>query len=180
MIEQVITAPRPNGHNSINSFVAVKDSASKFIEFLEDVFGAAERPEVRTPDRDGTLIHAEVTLGNATLMICDSKPDWPRTPALTQVYVADARAVLERARARGAHIVTRLSPFYNGVELARFRDPWGNLWWLYEPAPDQPETDTSNTSWHDADPSHVYTSLMTAMRSLAQGIDGIDTMESPG
>ncbi len=175
----VIAAPRPNGHNSVNSFVIVRGSASGFIDFLEDVFGATERTDVRTPDRDGSLIHAEVTLGNATIMICDSKPDWPFTPAFTQVYVADARTVLDRARARGASIVTRLSLFYNGVKLARFRDPWGNLWWLYEPVPNQPETDSSSTSWHDADPSYVYTTLMTAMRSLAQGIDRTDTRENP-
>ena len=167
MTNLVLPAPRPNGHNSVNAFVLVKDSASAFIEFLEAVFGAVERPEMRTPDRDGTLIHAEVTLGNATIMICDSKADWPRTPAFTQVYVADAQMVLERAEARGARIVTRLSPFYNGVKLARFQDPWGNLWWLFEPELDQPDMDSSNTSWHDADPSYVYTTLMSAMRSLA-------------
>jgi uncharacterized glyoxalase superfamily protein PhnB len=161
--------PRANGHNSINPFVIVKGSASGFIEFVVAVFDATERNEVRTPDRDGTLIHAEISIGNATIMVCDSKPDWPPTPAFTQVYVSDAQAVLDRAESRGAKVVTRLSPFYNGVELARFLDPWGNLWWLYEPHAEQPRADGSNTSWHDAEPSYVYTSLMEAMHMLGNG-----------
>jgi len=166
MTHLVATPPRANGHNSINPFVFVKGSASEFIEFLGAVFDAAERTEVRTPDRDGTLIHAEVSIGNATILVCDSKPDWPPTPAFTQVYVTDAQAVLDRAGSCGARIVTRLSPFYNEVKLARFLDPWGNLWWLYEPEAEQPGADVSSTSWHDADPSYVYTSLMVVMMTL--------------
>jgi PhnB protein len=50
---------RPVGHNSINPFVIIKGDAVKFIKFVESVFGAKERVEVRTPDRDGRLIHAE-------------------------------------------------------------------------------------------------------------------------
>jgi PhnB protein len=166
MTEQGSAALSAPGHSTVNPFIIVKDSATAFISFLEDVFGATERSEFRTPDRDGSLIHAEVSIGDATIMIADSKRDWPFTPAFTQVYVADAQAVLDRAQSFGARIITPLSPFYNGVQLARFQDPWGNLWWLYEPDPGQPCRTSSNTSWHDADPSLVYTSLMSAMRDL--------------
>jgi len=170
MFHTVITPENRGCHNSVNSFVLVKESARAFIAFLEDVFGAEERTDVRTPDRDGSLIHAEVAMGDATIMIADSKPDWPFTPAFTQVYVDDAQTVLDRAGARGARIVTRLSPFYGGVKLARFQDPWGNVWWLFEPEPDGPQLDSPNTSWHDSDPSYVYTTLMDVMASLSDGV----------
>ncbi len=65
-------------------------------------------------------------------MWCDAKPDWPFTPALLQVYVSDADAVLDRARSRGASVFTEPSPFFGKQRLARVKDPWHNLWWLFE------------------------------------------------
>jgi uncharacterized glyoxalase superfamily protein PhnB len=50
------------------------------------------------------LIHAEVRIGDSTVMLCDAKPHWSFTPALLQVYVSDANAVVERAQADGASL----------------------------------------------------------------------------
>jgi PhnB protein len=124
--------------------------------------------EARTPDRDGLLIHAEVALGNATLMLADSKDDWPFTPAFIQVYVQDAQATLDRATTRGAELVTKVSKFYGGFKLARFKDPFGNIWWLYQPDPGgQKDTEqSSNTDWHDKKPSEVYITIVDAMKNL--------------
>lgn len=35
----------------------------------------------------------------------------------------------------GAVLVTAPTPFYGALTLARVQDPWGNLWWLYQPVP---------------------------------------------
>ena len=109
----------PTGHNNTNQFVIVKGGATKFIDFVTRTFGVKERNAVHTPDRDGLLIHAEIDLGNATLMLADSKPDWPFTPAFIQVYVEDAQATLDLAIKEGAELVTRVSKFYGGFRLAR-------------------------------------------------------------
>jgi PhnB protein len=47
-------------------------------------------------------------------------------------------------------------------------DPFGNIWWLYEPDPEgQNDTkQSSNTDWHDKKPSEVYTTIMDAMKKL--------------
>ena len=158
----------PNGYNNTNQFVIIKGGATNFIEFVAKIFGAKERVEVRTPDRDGLLIHAEVALGDATLMLADSKEDWPFTPAFIQVYVQDAQATLDRATTSGAELVTKVSKFYGGFKLARFKDPFGNIWWLYQPDPEGQEDtkQSSNTDWHDSRPSEVYSTIMDAMRSL--------------
>jgi PhnB protein len=165
MSVEVDRSQLPAGHNSINQFVIVKGSALEFLGFVITVFEAKEHEAVRTPDRDGSLIHAEVEIGGATLMVADSKADWPLTPALIQVYVSDAQAVLDRAEENGATVVTRLSPFY-GVRLARFLDPWQNLWWLFEPDLEGTGSLPAGTDWHRADPSYVYTTLMDTMRGL--------------
>ncbi len=161
----------PAGYNTVNPFILVKGpgGALGFIGFLREVFDGVERAGVRTPDRDGSILHAEVRLGNASLLLADAKDGWPYTPAFEQIYVEDIALVLERAEAAGAEVVTPRSPFYNGVNIARILDPWGNLWWIYEPATasDNPaEPGTAELSWQDRDPSIIYTTLMDVMARL--------------
>jgi len=67
--------------------------------------------------------------------------------------------------------VTEVSDFYGGFKLARLKDGWGNIWWLYEPISDTKKISgepKSDTSWHDKKPSRIYTTLMEAMRELKQ------------
>lgn len=65
------------------------------------------------------------------------------TPALTRVYVHDAAATIDRARACGARVVTEPTDFFGDI-LARFADPFGNLWWVYQ-------HDPASTVWGDGD-----------------------------
>jgi uncharacterized glyoxalase superfamily protein PhnB len=159
----------PAGHNTVNFFIIVKGGADKFLGFVAKVFEGSENKWARTPDKDGLLIHAEIRVGTATLLVADAKPDWPFTPAFPQVYVQDAQKVLDLAREAGARVITEVSDFYNGLKLARFQDPWGNLWWLFEKSESpatpavQPEADTG---WHGQKPSAIYTTLMDAMKNL--------------
>ena len=156
-------------YNTVNPFIAVKGGAANFIAFVVQVFDATENKPVRTPDKDGSLIHAEIQLGDSMLLVADSKPDWVFTPALLQVYVASAQQTLDKAVAFGAKTITPVSPFYNGIYLARMQDKWGNLWWLYEKISDTAQTGSNNSSsteWHNDKPSGVYTTLMEAMQHL--------------
>lgn len=163
-------ANRPSGHNTINPFVAVAD-ARGFIDFVVEVFGGKETVEVRTPDRDGKLIHAEVVVGNSTVMMCDSKDDWSFTPALLQIYTENSESTLKKATDAGGTIITPTSSFYGGYTLARILDPWRNLWWIYAPGTEPvsgQEVRKAETNWHDEDPRFVYTSLMETMRTLSE------------
>ncbi|HUX14215.1 MAG TPA: VOC family protein [Spirochaetia bacterium] len=159
--------PLPAGHNTVNGFIVVK-GAAEFLEFVCEVFEGTENVPVRTPDRDGTLIHAEVRIGTSTIMVADTKPGWPSLHALTQVYVKDAQAVLTCAVERGGRVVTEVTPFYNRVSIARFLDRWGNLWWLFEPQTEPAsEEPVSDVSWHRKEPSYVYRTLMETMSKLS-------------
>ena len=161
----------PIGYNAVNLFVLIKGDAIKFIEFIEKVFGGKERKSLRTPDRDGKLIHAEVQLGDSSILIADSKPDWPFTPAFIQIYVENAQTIIDCAVKMDATIITEVSDFYNGFKLARIKDNWGNIWWLYEPEKEEKKIISdpkSDTNWHDKKPSKVYTTLIDAMKNLKQ------------
>lgn len=153
-------------YNKVNPFVIIKGGAANFIEFVQKIFDGKENKAVRTPDKDGTLIHAEIQIGDSTLLIADSKEDWPFTPAFLQIYVDDAQQILDKAITENAEIVTELSEFYNGLNLARLKDPFGNIWWLYEKVGNKIPENKSNTDWHSNKPSEIYTTLMTAMKNL--------------
>lgn len=123
---------------SLNPFVILNDAAA-FIEFAEQVFGAAEVVEARTPTPSGSLIHAELRVGDSLLLLADTQEGWEARPGLFQVWVSDVAELVERALVRGAALVTPPTPFYGSLTLARVQDPWENLWWIYQPVPGQPD-----------------------------------------
>lgn len=158
------------GYHAVQQFVITRD-ARGFIAFAAEVFGATESEISRVPDDDGLLIHAEITIGDTVIMLADRKPDWAYTPALTQVYVRAAQPILDRATRAGATIVTELTDFVGDLKIARFRDPFGNLWWLFERTGE--EFDWEN--WDEdagADGErkldYVKTSVFEELRTLAQ------------
>ncbi|MEL7977786.1 VOC family protein [Isoptericola sp. F-RaC21] len=136
-IPTVLAGPDVTGRGrSLNPFVVV-DGAAGLITFCEEVFGAREVPEARTATPAGSLIHAEVRLGDSFLLLADRQDGWQARPGLLQVWVSSVDDVLARAVERGGQVVTPPSPFYGELTLARMADPWGNLWWLYASAPGQ-------------------------------------------
>jgi PhnB protein len=165
--------PAPEGYHTVNPWIIPK-GAAKLIEFLENVFEARESEEARIPDTDGLIIHSEVKIGDSVIMIFDSKDDWPPTPAFLQVYVSDATKVLGRAKKAGSEIITELTEAWYGEKLARFRDPWGNLWWVHERIAEvdwETEAAEIEEAFQEAADSgnsgYIYNTLMKAMREIA-------------
>ena len=169
-------ADLPPGYGTVNPFVAVTGpgGAPAFIRFLGDVFDAHETLAAHTVDADDLLIHAEVQIGDSTIMLCDAKKHWSFTPALLQVYVRDLDAVVARARAQGAATVTEPTGFHGNQRLARFQDPWHNLWWLFEYAPDSiapSEAPDELPRWKpdpSAPPSMVHRTIDAALAGLTR------------
>ena len=146
---------------ALNPLVIVDDAAGQ-VAFVSEVFGVPETLEARTPMPDGKLIHSELRIGTVDLMIADRLDGWPARPGLLQVWVRDVAEVLRRAVARGATTVTEPTPFYGECTLARMLDPWRTIWWLWAPAPGQPDP---VPHW-EGGPDPVFTSLDVTLRSL--------------
>jgi PhnB protein len=72
-------------------------------------------------------------------------------------------ATLDSAVAHGARIITPATAFYGETTLGRMVDPWGNLWWLYAPAPGQPEP---TPAWEGGDDT-VFRTIDAEMRMRA-------------
>ncbi len=164
----------PPGYGSVNPFVAIRGpgGAPAFIRFVTEVFQAQETLAAHTVDADELLIHAEVRIGDSTVMLCEAKPHWTFTPALLQVYVSDVTAVLNRAKAGGAAVVTEPTDFHGGQRLARFQDPWHNVCWLFEYGPTSSapsEAPNELPRWRpdpSARPSYVHRTIDTTLGAL--------------
>jgi PhnB protein len=109
--------------------------AVEAIEFYTRVFGAREiEPRLTSPD--GKVLHAELTLGDSTLMLADEFPEYGNvspqtlggTPVRINLDTADVDAVAARARAAGAKELVPVADQFYGYRSGRFEDPFGHVW----------------------------------------------------
>jgi len=118
--------PVPDGYFTVTPWIISPDAAG-LIDYVTAAFGAEEI--ARVGDENG-IAHAEVRIGDSVVMMFDSKPGWPPTPAFLRLYVPDADAVHRRAVAAGGTSVTEVTHLFFGDRVGRVRDPLGNLWWI--------------------------------------------------
>ena len=114
----------------------VSRDTRRLLDFIAEAFGGEEL--ARIPTEDGAIGHAEIRVGASTLLAFDSRPDWPETFGMLRVFVDDADAAVERARAAGARIVTEVADAAWGDRGGRVRDPLGNIWWVVHHVEDVP------------------------------------------
>lgn len=138
-LQTVLTQDSITGRGrSVNPFIVIDDAAG-FIDFAQFVFDGTEETAVRTATPNGSLIHAEVRIGDSLILLSDRQEGWSAHPGYFEIWVSNAELVIARAIERGSTLVTPATPFYGELTLARVEDPWQNLWWLYSPAPGQPD-----------------------------------------
>ncbi|SRR6266508_4378610 len=142
---------KPDQYNVIDPYIVVK-GVSAFIDFLKAAFDAKE--DMRIPNPDGTIGHAEVRVGDSVLLMFDSNPAWPTTPAFLRIYVPDADKTFDVALKAGAVAVTEPMESFLGERGARVRDPVGNIWWIIsrveELTPEQIDKRANENKYTDA------------------------------
>jgi PhnB protein len=120
--------PIPEGYRTVTPWVVTSDTR-RLLEFVKQAFDAEELGRVEV--QGGKIGHAEARIGDSIIMMFDS-PFPVATPALLRLYVQDGDAVVDRAVAAGATVVTRLTEMAWGDRGGRIRDPLGNIWWIQE------------------------------------------------
>ncbi len=128
-----MVSPRPAGYPAVCPYLIVADAAAA-IEFYRNIFGGAEVMRLGTPD--GQIMHAEVRIGDALVMVADEMPQWGffgpqdgQTPPVSlMIYVDDAEAVTAAAVAAGSVIERELTTHFYGDRSATIRDPFGHHW----------------------------------------------------
>lgn len=119
---------KPEGYPAVSPYLVVSGAAG-VIEFMKRVFDGEELRRYDGPD--GTVLHAEVRIGESVIMIGDAGGNWTPVPAFLHVYVPDVDAVYARALEAGAEAVQE--PVLKDGDPDRrggFLDPGGNTWWV--------------------------------------------------
>lgn len=119
--------PIPEGYHTLTPFLMVK-GAARNIEFIKNAFGAKERSIHKAPD--GTIMHAELEIGDSVLMMSEATEKYPPMPSSLYLYVEDVDAVYNKAiRAGGISLREPTDEFY-GDRSSGVSDPGGNQWWI--------------------------------------------------
>lgn len=120
------TTNTPTRLSTVSPYFLVHDGEA-FLSFLKDIFGATENGVYR--DESGRVLHAELLLGNGSIMFGGATADWPAETGSVFLYVNDTDGIYEKALARGSH--PRQAPEDKDYgRAAGFRDPFGNSWWI--------------------------------------------------
>jgi PhnB protein len=109
-------------------------NAAEAIEFYKRVLGAKEIMRLAEPG--GRIGHAEISIGNAQIMIADEYPDYgalsPQalggSPVKMHLQVSDVDALGRRLLAEGAKEVRPVQDQFYGERSGQFTDPYGYTW----------------------------------------------------
>lgn len=113
--------------------LVVSDGAAA-IDFYKAALGAGEVD--RHTDPNGKILHAELTIGEATVAIKDEGHGDPAptsldgNPVIMALNVDDADAVAEAMTSAGATVVYPVADQPYGERAGRLADPFGHLWMI--------------------------------------------------
>jgi uncharacterized glyoxalase superfamily protein PhnB len=120
--------PVPDGYHTVTPYLTVRD-APKIIEFLQQAFGAKISHEpVKRPD--GTIMHAQVTVGDSPIMIGEESEMAKPTTSSLYLYVPDVDSVYQRAVKAGGNTVMEPTDMFYGDRSGAVKDPSGNSWFI--------------------------------------------------
>ena len=126
--------PVPKGLHTVTPYLIIRNAASA-VEFYKKAFGATEVMRFADP-RSGKIGHAEIKIGDSSIMMADEYPEMQyRSPqtlngssVLMQLYVPDVDAVFNQAVAAGATVLRPVADQFYGDRSGAVADPFGHLW----------------------------------------------------
>ena len=121
------------GMTAVTPYLFV-EKAAEAIDFYVENFGAEEVTRLEGPG--GSVMHAEIAIGGARIMLSDANPDWGTVSpkdldgrsSSTFIYVPDVDAVMKKAEGNGATIVEGPEDMFWGDRHGRIMDPFGHMW----------------------------------------------------
>jgi PhnB protein len=126
-------ARRPPGQHTITPHLPVAGGADA-VRFYCDVFEAEEIFRLSGPG--GSLGHAELRIGDSTILVADEFPPAGAVGPATvggascqfMIYVDDANATVNRAVIAGATLLEPVSEKFYGARSGSVLDPFGHKW----------------------------------------------------
>lgn len=125
--------PIPEGYSSVTPHLNVK-GAAEALDYYKMAFDAKEL--MRFPGPDGKLMHAEIQIGNARVMLADESPQMGnKSPATlggsgtTMVlYVTNVDDTFQRAVTAGGKVMQPVKDQFYGDRTGTVTDPFGHTW----------------------------------------------------
>lgn len=130
----------PEHLRTVTPRLVVRDGAAA-IDFYKRALGAAEVGEPFNGP-DGSLIHAEIRIGDSIVMLTEDSDITSSAPAkspealggfvtaIMAVYWEDVDSAWSRALEAGAEVVYPLEDQFYGERGGRLRDPFGQQWMM--------------------------------------------------
>lgn len=127
----------------ITPYLVVKN-ATQAMDFYARAFGAVETVKMDGPG--GTVMHAEMRIGDSPLMLADEVParghkspaSLGGSPVGLMLYVDDSEAVFERAVKEGATVQAPVQTHFYGDRSGTVTDPFGHKWTISTHVEDVP------------------------------------------
>src|SRR5262245_59172372 len=119
--------PIPDGYHVVTAAFRTAGCA-RAIDFLKQALGARVRDRYDAPD--GTVMHAELQIGDSVVMCGDAGTPGPfgPFPLFAMIYVKDVDRVFKKAVDAGAVVVRPVQDQFYGDRNGTVRDTWGNEW----------------------------------------------------
>jgi len=124
----------------------LSDSAAA-IDFYGKAFGAVELFRMAMPG--GGIAHAEIKIGDSTIMMSDENPQWGNKSPKTlggasggfAIYLEDVDAAFAKAVAAGATVMRPVMDQFYGDRSGTVIDPFGHTWTLSTHIEDVPPSE---------------------------------------
>lgn len=131
-----MSTPISSDYPAFSPYLCVRDAAQA-LAFYRAAFGATERFRL-TDKKSGQVVHAELLIQGALVMLSEENPQWGNKAPPTLggssvtfcVMVPDADAACERAVAAGAKVLMPPADQFYGFRSASVADPFGHQWML--------------------------------------------------
>ncbi len=142
--------PIPDRFNTVSAYLVVKNSVEA-LEFYGKAFGAETICRMPGPDGQSTM-HAEMGIGNSTVMLTDENPQWGAASPITlggnhsslHLYVEDVDSAFEQAVAAGCEVTMPLQDMFWGDRFGKVKDPYGHQWGIATHKEDLTEDELQN------------------------------------
>jgi PhnB protein len=106
----------------------ILNSVEEQLEFFKKVFDAEIKDSVK--QSDGLIMHAEIRIGDSSIMMGRANENFPSNQSMVYVYVDDADAAYKKAIEYGAKSLMEPEDRFYGNREGGVMDTQGNTWWI--------------------------------------------------
>lgn len=119
--------PIPEGYSAVTPYLILRD-VDALLNFATRAFNATIVDVHRDPA--GRVMHADITIGGAHIMMGQADEKWPEKLGSIHLYVPDADATYQAAMAAGARSLYEVTTHFYGDRSGGVEDPTGVTWWI--------------------------------------------------